>query len=707
MESRNAAAAAAAADTTTTNYEHLRALLSLENPTCQICAEDMEELNHCSADEDATAGGPAKVQGKVQVRLVPMPHCQCRTILASVHVRPSDLPLPPTDDATNDETTDDAATATFLEQLLYSQPCLSSAAKTTNTTNTANKRMGVFTPRHPPTCTLTHRQTCTTCLPQWTQSSNDVQKYTYNDDPDGNEMCFTNEVKCTGCGRVFAKRTVERLMGRWGGGGGGSSCGESKEKEEDEWTKCVENTAQVVRWADSIRAWAKRELTRANNTSDNNNPEDDIPNWEQQLTPQQSHLRSILLSIVQSDTSPSLVDGVHRQEVQHGEMKRELMQRDPKFAQEVQDMEYVRQLAEEEERARADEERRRAEADERMARELAEKEREGSGASGDAQGDGSAARGAAAASATAVPALFASQQRHMRQREEEEKKSEELARKMQQQWQEEERRERDRREKRDAKLARKLHNADQREQKGRKRKAASDAVFGEQLVRKSPFEAHAKPRQQQPATPKPSTSKQDDVVDITDSPTKAAGDNSDDEYERIPPSLAAKMNEMPHARDDKEISKTEKKKDEVHDLVTGSGDGHNGENEVDNNDDEPPLFSLTATPVPTRKPVDTSARKKPPPPSPPAPNRKPPPMPENATPRHRTGSKNGADFSADKKKEEDWDEKNDSDLEFLIDMGFNWTEAKSCYLDADKNVEKAAAMLSSAMEERERAKKRG
>ena len=83
-------------------------------------------------------------------------------------------------------------------------------------------------------------------------------------------------------------------------------------------------------------------------------------------------------------------------------------------------------------------------------------------------------------------------------------------------------------------------------------------------------------------------------------------------------------------------------------------------------------------------------------------------MLENATPRHRSGSNNGADFSADKKKEEDWDdEKNDSDLQFLVDMGFNWKEAKSCYLDADKNVEKAAAMLSSAMEERERAKKRG
>ena len=59
-----------------------------------------------------------------------------------------------------------------------------------------------------------------------------------------------------------------------------------------------------------------------------------------------------------------------------------------------------------------------------------------------------------------------------------------------------------------------------------------------------------------------------------------------------------------------------------------------------------------------------------------------------------------------KKKEEDWDDGNDSDLQFLVDMGFDWKEAKSCYLDADKNVEKAAAMLSSATEEREKAKKK-
>ena len=509
-------------------------------------------------------------------------------------------------------------------------------------------------------------------------------------------MCFTNDVRCAQCNRVFAKRTVDRLMA--GDGAGGTS------KDDDEWTRSVENTAQLVTWADTIKAWAKREL------ADGNNNKDDHSSSEQQLTPEQSHLRSVLLSIIQGDTSPSIgEDGVHRQEVQHGEMKRELMQRDPKFAQEVEDMEYVRKLAEAEKKAAAEEERRRREADERMARELAQKEKERGGG---AQGNGSA-MGAAAAPTPGLPAIFASHQKQMRQREEEEKKSEELARRMQQQWEEEERRERDRREKRDAKLARKLYNADQREKKDRDRKRkGTTALFGEP-VRKSPFDAQSKQKQRQ--QPKPASRQGDvldDVVDITDSPTKAAVDNSDDEYERIPPPSAAKMNGMSNASEKKEVCNEKEKDDKVHGLVNcsndnGDGDGDSGEGEVDNNDDEPQLFTQAASPFPTPRSVDSSARKKPPPSSTPASIRK-PPMPENATPRHRSGSNNGADFSADKKKEEDWDdEKNDSDLQFLVDMGFNWKEAKSCYLDADKNVEKAAAMLSSAMEERERAKKRG
>ena len=104
-------------------------------------------------------------------------------------------------------------------------------------------------------------------------------------------------------------------------------------------------------------------------------------------------------------------------------------------------------------------------------------------------------------------------QRQRQQREEEEKKSEELARQMQREWEAEDRRERERREKRDAKLARKLYNADQRLKQG----SSSSSM----TVRKNPFESHRSARL-------------DDVVEIGDSPLKAGGANSDDEYERLP-----------------------------------------------------------------------------------------------------------------------------------------------------------------------------
>ena len=701
--SSNAARAAAASehtdhqDSNCPAYEYLRALLSLENPTCQICAEDIHELNanndNCASCHDNHEPSTAAVANqRHKVRLVPMPHCKCRTTLASMHVRPSELPLPPSLDSVNTTAADQPS---FLQQLLNSQPCLSGDIP-------RHKRMGAFTARKPPTITYSHLTTCTECLPQWTKSSNDVQRYTYNDDPQGNEMCFTNDVRCAQCQRVFAKRTVDRLLMESGGGGNGGNGGAAKEgaggrssKEEDEWTRSVEYTARVVAWADGVKAWARRELM--NGDADSNGRGD----AEQQLTPEQSHLRSVLLSVIRDRTAPSLgEDGVHRQEVQHGEMKRELMQRDPKFAQEVEDEEYVRKLAEEEEREAEEERRRRQEADERMARELHDAEREGGGGSAAAAATNTAAAAASAsasASTPGIPAIYASHQKRMRlQREEEEKKSEELARRMQQEWEEEERRERERREKRDAKLARKLYNADRREKKGMKRKGSPTPLFGEP-VRKSPFDSPNRA-----ANTSTGEQSNDDVVDITDSPTKAAGgDTSDDEYVRLPPS-ASKNSNAEKASEEKAPS--EKEKDEVHpqDLFV------NNKDQVDNNDNEQPhLFMQAASPFPTPRAVDTSARKRPPPTTTPSSNRKPPPMQANSTPRHRSGSKQGADFSADRKKEEDWDEGNDSDLQFLIDMGFDWKEAKSCYLDADKHVEKAAAMLSSAMEERERAKKRG
>ena len=66
-----------------------------------------------------------------------------------------------------------------------------------------------------------------------------------------------------------------------------------------------------------------------------------------------------------------------------------------------------------------------------------------------------------------------------------------------------------------------------------------------------------------------------------------------------------------------------------------------------------------------------------------------------------------ADFAADQKKCEEWNDGNDTDLQHLVEMGYNWQKAKACYLDADLDVERAAAMLSSAMEDAEPPKKKG
>ena len=628
-------------------YEHLRALLTLENPTCQICNEDFAELN-ADGDNDGDGGGN-NAKRKRKIRLVPMPYCKCRTTLASAHLDPSPWLLPDTNSNTCTNP------ASFLQALLRSQPCRSQQSKA--------KKSFTFVNTHD------NLATCTSCLPAWIQSASHVTKYDYHGDPNGNEMKFTNDVRCAQCHRVFARRTVDRLLDYSGGGGG-------DDDEQDEWTRCVEATSRVVEWADGVKEWARNQWTNESGRGDPSTT----------LTPEQDRLKLFLLSVVQADGSGMDGDGIHRLEVQHGEVKRELMQRDPKFAQEVEDMEYVLKLAAEEAAVATEDEQRQAEADERLARELAEREKEGGG-------EESAKSVAAAATEDSAPttsSILSSYQKQMQRQHEEEKKSEELARKMQEDWEAEERRERERREKRDAKLARKLHNANRREKLGEnKRKSFFDAQSGraDEVVGKA-------------------------VADVS----KVDATASDDEYVRTsPPAAPAKKTATPKASKKQSAKSTTTTEAEVLDLANSSSDedediGNTNDKKGDNDADEPILCTQAET-SPT-VPAPLSTRKRPPPASP-ASNgsaKKRPALDVNSTPRHRSAAAvadNGgvADFSVDKKKMEEWDEGNDTDLQFLVNMGYNWREAKACYIDADLNVEKAIAMLSSALEERERAKK--
>jgi len=135
----------------------------------------------------------------------------------------------------------------------------------------------------------------------------------YHGDPNGNEMSFTNDVKCSQCDRVFARRTVDRLL-EYGIGSSTSSDG------DDEWTRCVKATSRVVEWADGVKEWVRHRLMGEG--------DDDTSS----LTLEQDRLKSFLISVVRADGSGMDGDGVHRLEVEHGEVKLELMKRDPKFA---------------------------------------------------------------------------------------------------------------------------------------------------------------------------------------------------------------------------------------------------------------------------------------------------------------------------------------------------------------------------------------
>ena len=79
-------------------------------------------------------------------------------------------------------------------------------------------------------------------------------------------------------------------------------------------------TSRVVEWADGVKEWVRHRLMGEG--------DDDTSS----LTLEQDRLKSFLISVVRADGSGMDGDGVHRLEVEHGEVKLELMKRDPKFA---------------------------------------------------------------------------------------------------------------------------------------------------------------------------------------------------------------------------------------------------------------------------------------------------------------------------------------------------------------------------------------
>ena len=580
-------------------YPHLRALLSAQIPTC--CVQMCESSG---------------------LDLIALPQCKCTTVLASTYVHTSDLPVPPGE---NTASSSDSISL-FLSRLIQSQPCATKG----------------FTARKQPLRTFKKVAMCRPCLSSWAVSSDDVETYDYNGDPN-NKTKFSVEVKCPQCKTLVTRRAIQNLLGNSGRGHASSSAaasarGSNCHKTDDEWTQCVNNTIKVVSWADQLKKWVKKELQLSHD-------EDDATPSSDQLSKEGKRLRDALVSAVQGSESND-IQAVHRHEVERYEIRGELMARDPKFKQAVEDEEaaraYNEQIMEEEK-----EERRQLEEDERMARELLAAEQEKKKSSSKRQ------YGLTTES----------------DRAEDERKSEEAARALHAELMKQDEEERRLREERDAEYAKELYTKEKGEQ--RKRKASSLLSPGG-TIRKSPFDSATR------------SSRGSAVKDVGSHTDKASGDglrnkqegetkltskkNSSSTNETLPRAAGAVYEIASSVDDDEDEYDGEKNSQFLTQAVSLPRLG------------QPLSFtSSAASAAGSASSVSPAAAIKP--------------------------SSLSWDGKHDTDEKERWGDGNEKDIDMLESMGFDREEARLCYVDACRDLEKAASMLLSALEARQRTEK--
>lgn len=518
------------------------------------------------------------------------------------------------------------ATAAYLQRLITSPPCSANG----------------FTSRRPAVRIYKNVGMCRPCLTVWAKSSDDVETYNYNNDPNSNVQKYSIEVKCPQCKTKITRRSINHLLGNRGrgsssavvsasgrgsGGGGGGGGNNTGNNNQDEWEESIRSTIEAVSWGEKVKKWAKKELLSR----------DDVPS--DLVSAEEKELRDALISAVQESDS---ADGLsHRQEIEKGEVLKELMAKCPKFRQEVEDGEAARAYNEQIKREE-EEERQRLEADERMARDLEEEEKR---------------RSKEKSSTETSSSIHVGRDRD----KEDEKRSEEYARALQEEILKQEEEEKRRREERDGEFAKELQAREEREQ--RKRKASSLSPGGSK--RKSPFDSTCSSR----------VATRHDNGQVDGGQKEVDGD----EKKREP------------IRGDSKTSKSVPKNSGATYVIDNSDTENDGESDAQlltqtmpSPQSRQPLShtSSTASTAAAGSATATAVAEAP------------------SMPSISCDGKGAITGANDEK--ESWGDANEEDIDRLESMGFDREEAKQRYIDACRDVEGAANMLFSALEERQR-----
>jgi len=221
---------------------------------------------------------------------------------------------------------------------------------------------------------------CSECINSFVTSSNDVIEHDYMSETQPN-VKFSVGGKCPCCRKKFSIRSLNNLVGK-------GKRNSSQEKEMEEWISNVKNTIQFVGFAKKLKSIIRSKLSDdeeathfdASSNSSACIQKQTLKKW---MDDTEEHLSDECFSDceVAEPTKRPLTAG-YIVAPAAGELKQDLLQKDPLFRQECEDLEYIKQLSSTKEGRRelgiegpAPKQRKtkvetQMEKDERMAREL-------------------------------------------------------------------------------------------------------------------------------------------------------------------------------------------------------------------------------------------------------------------------------------------------------------------------------------------------
>jgi len=350
--------------------DKVKNVLSLSFPRCSVCDTDWYNYKEDAEDEDTKM--PPKIaatesrkrkrntsttrQRPSHYTLYPMPKCQCSTRLAVPHN--INLPIPP--------------------------------ASSSKDTNKNNEETPTNTLSKISTHTFSNLAMCKCCLQKSLQTSNEVITHDYRQShiKDGQpDVKFTVDTKCTICKQKFLPRQLMRFLSEQERGEKKSGVTKKKGKTDINWYDAVEATIKLVGWGKKHqrreRKQSRKKRAKMTNVNDNDDDEKRDTWWidHDGFTGGGGNYSSDDCYSYSSDDDDSDDDdddinycshkrssNVHRISTKKGELLNELLSKDPKLKQELEDVPYAKQLQDEEEKRRL-----AVEAQEKKDREFAEK----------------------------------------------------------------------------------------------------------------------------------------------------------------------------------------------------------------------------------------------------------------------------------------------------------------------------------------------